>query len=1191
MKFAAFVLRNLLYQWRGNLAVLLGVALGAAVLTGGLLVGDSLRGSLRDLTLGKLGWAESTLAPGRLFTEALAAKLPSNRHAGVLLFQGSASLQDKPATTSRMQLFGVKADFWDSSDDRPFWDSDAAEVVLSDALARALGVKVGDSLWLNVQKNEDVPRESLMGKRKSDDVLEPLSVKVRRISGEPMANFAMRSSPEASLNAFVPLAYLQSRLELDSKINVVLLAGYQPQPRQDGNAPNIREFLSLRDWGLKLLTPKVRAHNLMRLINQTNKMGDLRRNKWQGRIPDELAKHADEAGVLTPKAVEEFYSEKRRYLQLQSDRLFLDANVEAALRKSFPKFDTDKTLRPSLIYLADTLRNRGPMPPAFDVPYVTVAAVRSDQIPEFPAAKDEEGSLKRGIVLVDWPGAPGKAKVGDQIDLMYYRTGSPNDLALHDSQFTVRGIIPLAGDADDPDWTPAYPGLTDKLDISGWSNPPFPPYTTKGVLARIKPADDEYWKRYRATPRAYISLEAGQEAFGTRFGKMTSLRIDVPPDQDPEVLADQIGTRVLDALDLDRGGFVVQNVREQAERAASGSTDFGVLFLSFSFFLILSALVLVGLLVRLNLERRAQEIGLLAATGWGPGLIGLMLAIEAVILILLGAAAGVVGARAFASAMLRLLAVNWPGEGTLQFLTLHETPLSYAIGFGASAIVSAATVWWAFRILRKRTPRQLLAGETSGPTVPVRTGATDLARKGWWSLWVLLGSSFFATLALVIAVKVKSHEVLAAAFFLSGFLFLVAMLTAAWRWLSAETASDPQPTLVRLGMRNARRNPVRSLLTVCLLAAATFLIVAVQAFRREPAENFFSDRGGSGGFRLYAQTDIPVFERLGDKGVLAGLGVEDAIIAKIQDIQSLRLQPGDDASCLNLYQPLQPRVLGVPDSLIGQNRFSFVGFLDERDPRINPWLHLKDGAPDGAGQVNALKPIAAFVDANSAEWILKVHRGGPITVKGNESEPVRVAELLRESFFQSEILVGESRFLQMFPKQEGYQFFLVRCDADDENAVQKALTAALANHGGQVAPTFGRLKAYLAVENTYLATFQALGGLGLLLGAIGLAIVLVRGIWERRAELALLRALGFQSGQLAAMILAENGSLLLCGLGIGCAAALITIAPQLAGGEAKLVWGQIAGLLAVVSVIGLGAGALAALASLRTPVLTALRRE
>src|SRR5436309_202173 len=44
-------LRNLFYHWRGNSAVLLGVVVGTAVLTGSLLVGDSLRGSLRDHSL------------------------------------------------------------------------------------------------------------------------------------------------------------------------------------------------------------------------------------------------------------------------------------------------------------------------------------------------------------------------------------------------------------------------------------------------------------------------------------------------------------------------------------------------------------------------------------------------------------------------------------------------------------------------------------------------------------------------------------------------------------------------------------------------------------------------------------------------------------------------------------------------------------------------------------------------------------------------------------------------------------------------------------------------------------------------------------------------------------------------------------------------------------------------------------
>src|SRR6516162_6689215 len=94
MTFTRLLLRNLFYHWRGNLAVLLGVAVGTAVLTGALLVGDSLRGSLRDRVLRQLGWVDHSLVAGRFFREELAAdpaRLGVERAAPVLLLQGAAS--------------------------------------------------------------------------------------------------------------------------------------------------------------------------------------------------------------------------------------------------------------------------------------------------------------------------------------------------------------------------------------------------------------------------------------------------------------------------------------------------------------------------------------------------------------------------------------------------------------------------------------------------------------------------------------------------------------------------------------------------------------------------------------------------------------------------------------------------------------------------------------------------------------------------------------------------------------------------------------------------------------------------------------------------------------------------------------------------------------------------------------------
>src|SRR6202008_2158196 len=115
-----------------------------------------------------------------------------------------------------------------------------------------------------------------------------------------------------------------------------------------------------------------------------------------------------------------------------------------------------------------------------------------------------------------------------------------------------------------------------------------------------KPSDENYWKRYRTTPKAYVTLETAQRLWKSRFGSLTSFRIYPADDKS----AQRFRTLLLKELKPDQGGFVFQPVKELALQAGAGSTDFSMLFLAFSFFLIAAALLLIGLLFRLNLERR-----------------------------------------------------------------------------------------------------------------------------------------------------------------------------------------------------------------------------------------------------------------------------------------------------------------------------------------------------------------------------------------------------------------------------------------------------------------------------------------------------------------------------------------------------------------------------------------------------------
>jgi hypothetical protein len=67
--------RNLSYYWRTNLAVVLGVATAVAVLAGALLVGDSVRASLRDLVVQRLGQTDYAITAPGFFREQLAADI------------------------------------------------------------------------------------------------------------------------------------------------------------------------------------------------------------------------------------------------------------------------------------------------------------------------------------------------------------------------------------------------------------------------------------------------------------------------------------------------------------------------------------------------------------------------------------------------------------------------------------------------------------------------------------------------------------------------------------------------------------------------------------------------------------------------------------------------------------------------------------------------------------------------------------------------------------------------------------------------------------------------------------------------------------------------------------------------------------------------------------------------------------
>ena len=253
----------------------------------------------------------------------------------------------------------------------------------------------------------------------------------------------------------------------------------------------------------------------------------------------------------------------------------------------------------------------------------------------------------------------------------------------------------------------------------------------------------------------------------------------------------------------------------------------------------------------------------------------------------------------------------------------------------------------------------------------------------------------------------------------------------------------------------------------------------------------------------------------------------------------------------------------MPPALIQRGGFQFA---DSEGSKENPWQLLATSRDDGA--------IPAIGEANTVQWMLKSGLGGTITVRDEQGRDVklRIVALLQDSAFQGELLVADSSFHAMFPRQEGFTVLLID-SAGHDDSIRNLLSTAYADRGLTIESTAAKLRGYLQVENTYLSTFQVLGGMGLLLGTLGLAVVMLRNVWERRREFALLRAFGYRGRDLGSLVIVENALLVLFGLFAGVGAALMSVAPQ-AGGVAPP-WGRLTTLLSLVVVVGLSSALLA----------------
>ena len=235
--------RSATHYWRTNLAVVVGVAAAVSVLSGALLVGHSVRESLRDIAVSRLGRTEHAISSVGFFRGALAAEITKSSSgistAPLIAASGMVTSEKSGRRAADVLVYGVDERFW-SFQGQPA----RSGVLLSPALMSELGTTRADTILVRVQKPSTIPIESLFGRK--DDIGRTVRLTVDDVlSSDGLGEFSLQPRQSEVRALFLPLSRVQRDLGVPDRVNTIVIAG-----SETGSITEVvRRVVTLEDLG------------------------------------------------------------------------------------------------------------------------------------------------------------------------------------------------------------------------------------------------------------------------------------------------------------------------------------------------------------------------------------------------------------------------------------------------------------------------------------------------------------------------------------------------------------------------------------------------------------------------------------------------------------------------------------------------------------------------------------------------------------------------------------------------------------------------------------------------------------------------------------------------------------------------------------------------------------------------------
>ena len=675
--------------------------------------------------------------------------------------------------------------------------------------------------------------------------------------------------------------------------------------------------------------------------------------------------------------------------------------------------------------------------------------------------------------------------------------------------------------------------------------------------------------------------------------------------------------------------------RDAIEQADEGGETFTSIFLLFGQFSVAAGVLLIFLIFVMLAAERKHELGIARAVGMRRGHLMRMFAFEGAMYAVIASAIGSVLGVGVGWLMVRVLGQAFAGQGfDIRFATSPENVvIAFCLGMVLTFAVVVISSWRVSRLNVVRAIRDIPEPDRKGRSVKgvLLALATPIAgvlltiqglgaeQTGLYMLGLSLLIVGAALVARVLRLPERIAFTLAGAlllglwllpfsfapegmaegidlFFISGVMIVLAgvwiviynsdlllgAIVAMFGWIRG------MPPVLRAAVSYPMQSRFRTGMTLAMFSLVVFTIVTM-SFITAAFGSIFSDTDRlSGGFDVRADAGYAVPINDMDEALKDAEGVDEDDIAAVGTFTGLPVeakQRGTDRKADTLF------VQGVDSGYTENVGYGFKSTVAEYGTDKEVWTALRER--ENTAVISAqLAPTRENFDFGDGPPSIELSGfyGDDATlpddlyIRAEDSESgrtrdLRVVGVLEDSaFFAPSVMTSAATIDDLagspVPAQS-YQFELA--DGADAGAVTKDLEKAFAENGLQAVAVEEEIRDGSASQGLFNNLLMGFMGLGLLVGIAALGVIAARSVVERRQQIGMLRALGFQRGQVRLAFLIESSFIALLGIGLGVAlgAALSvgivgSFAEQFAGVQYTVPWttlGVVVGLAYAASLL------------------------